>query len=404
VNAKHSILYFTNSTVWGGVEEHICGLLRHLSRGLFRPHLVCAPATFERFRSASPGDVEITPLPLLSPTHFGAAEQLIGLIRRGRFHIVHSHMFWSSLCASPIAWACRVPVIVETLHGTEAWRSGWKASCRVDRLVTRFVSQYIAVCNSDAQFLVEKKRVPAEKIAVIRNGVENRRFAASPSTRKAMRETLGYAEDDLVLIMVARFHPGKGHRVLLEAMTYLLPSFPKLKLICLGEGEGEAEVRRSCEALGLSEHVRLPGHQKNVADWLRVVDINVLPSFYEGLPLTLLESMASGLPSVATRVGGVVDAIEDGISGLLVPSGDAMRLAEALRILLHDAEARKRMGNAAFVRASRYFGIEQQICNTEKTYLDLCGAPEHELDEAHAQVLLPREEHASVFLPVQCGK
>lgn len=404
MNGKHSILYFTNSTVWGGVEGHICGLLRHLSRSLFRPHLICSPAIFERFRLASPGDVEVTALSLHSPTHLGAAAQLARLIRRGKFHIVHSHMFWSSLCASPVAWACGVPVIVETLHGTEAWRKGWKASCRVDRVVAHFVSQHVAVCNSDARFLVEKKHVPTEKVAVIHNGVDVRRFGASSDMRMAMRKALGYAEDDLILIMVARFHEGKGHRVLLDAMKHLLPSFPKLKLICLGEGDGEGEVRASCGALGLSHCVRIPGQQTNVADWLKAADINVLPSFYEGLPLTILEAMASALPSVATQVGGIVDAIENGVSGLLVPPGDAMQLAEALSFLLRDAELRKRMGIAAYLRAARRFGIEQQICNMERTYLDLCGAPEDELEEARAKGLAPQEERVSSFIPIECGK
>ena len=401
---NHSILYFTNSTVWGGVEEHLCGLLQHLSRSLFRPHLVCAPALFERFREASPGDTEITSIPLLGPTHIGAAVQLAMLLSRRKFHIVHSHMFWSSLCASPVAWAYRVPVIVETLHGSEAWRKGWRANYRIDRAVSRFVSQYVAVCNSDAQFLSEKKHVPAEKIAVIHNGVDIQRFAATPGARKAMRNALGYAEDDLVLIMVARFHTGKGHRVLLDAICQLLPSFPNLKLICLGEGEAEAEVRGQCDALGVSQCVRMPGHQNNVVDWLGAADINVLPSFYEGLPLSILEAMASTLPSVATQVGGIVDAIENGVSGLLVPSGNAVKLAEALAFLLRDAEARKRMGNAAYLRVSRHFSIEQQMSNTEKTYLDLCGAPEQESNEARAAALEPEEERIPSLSPTEFGK
>lgn len=374
MNGYHPVLYFTNSTLWGGVEEHICGLLRNLPRSLFRPHLVCAPATFERFRSACPGDVEITPLSLLGPTHVSAGAQLARLLLHGRFHIVHSHMFWSSLCASPIAWACRVPIIVETLHGSEAWRTGWKANYVIDRAITHFVSRYVAVCNSDAEFLVNKKHVPAEKITVIHNGVNIRRFATTPAHRRSARNALGLSEKDLVLIMVARFHPGKGHRVLLAAMRQLLHSFPKVKLICLGEGGGESDIRQLCEDFGLSHSVRLAGYQPNVQDWLMAADINVLPSFYEGLPLTILEAMASSLPTVATRVGGIPDAIEDGLSGLLVPPGNIPRLVEALSFLLRDAEARKRMGNVAYWRAAQSFRVESQISNTERMYLELCGA------------------------------
>src|ERR1700746_2498592 len=138
------VLNFTNSTLWGGVEGHICGLLQNLSRH-FRAHLVCDPAIVERFRAAIPADIEVTALELSSPIHVVSAARFARLVKRERFQIVHSHMFWSSLFASPIAWACRVPVIVETLHGTEGWRTGWKANWILDRATTGFVSRYVAV-------------------------------------------------------------------------------------------------------------------------------------------------------------------------------------------------------------------------------------------------------------------
>jgi L-malate glycosyltransferase len=371
---RRAVLYFTNSTLWGGVEEHICGLLRNLSRKLFSAHLVCDPTISERFRAACPADVDITPLALSSPIHLGAAVQFARLLLRKQFQIVHSHMFWSSLFASPIAWACRVPIIVETLHGTEAWRTGWKANCTVDRATTRFVSSYLAVCASDARFLRDKKHVPAKKITIIHNGVDIRRFVVPSNARKAIRQALGFTEEDVVLIMVARLHPGKGHRVLLDAMRQLLPSDPKLKLICLGEGEEEPELRAFCESFGLAHCVRLVGYQQNVPEWLKAADINVLPSFYEGLPLTILEAMACKLPTVASNVGGIPEVIEDGLSGLLVPAGDPQRLAQAVAFLLRDAAMRMRIGHAAHARVLGNFSFEQQIRSTEKTYLDLCGS------------------------------
>ncbi len=370
-----SVLYFTNSTLWGGVEKHMCGLLQHLSRSLFCAHLVCDPSIYERFRAAIPGDVEITPLAFSSPTHVAAAVRFARLLMRGRFQIVHSHMFWSSLFASPIAWTFRVPIIIETLHGSESWRKGWKANCVFDRATTRFVSKYVAVCESDARFLINKKRVPTNKIVIIHNGIDTQRFAMPQTTRrKAIRHALGFTEADLVLIMVARFHLGKGHRLLLEAMRQLLHVYPNLKLICLGEGEEELEVREFCERFGLANCLRLVGYQQNSAEWYAAADINVLPSFYEGLPLTILEAMASGLPTVASNVGGIPDAIQDGVSGLLVPPGDPHRLAEALSVLLSDAAARVRFGDAARTRVFRRFDFEQQIRSTENMYLDLCCA------------------------------
>lgn len=404
VDRIRPILYFTNSTLWGGVEEHICGLLRNLSRDLFRAHLVCSPAIVDRFRVGLPGDIEITPLALGGLGDIAGAAKLGRLLLREEFEIVHSHMFWSSLFGSPIGRACGVPAIVETLHGSEAWRTGWKAKCDLDRVITRFVSKYIAVSASDAKFLREKKHVPPDKIAIVRNGIDLRRFSVSQNARKAIRETLGFTEQDQVLIMVARFHSGKGHPVLLSAMRQLLSVYPKLKLICLGEGDGEAEIRGLCEELGLAQQVRLVGYQPNVPEWLRAADINVLPSFYEGLPLTVLEAMAAGLPTVASHVGGIPEAIEDGVSGMLVPPGNPGRLAEALSFLLSQVEVRERMGKAACSRALRWFGIERQVRDTEKVYLELCGASIPEAAERGISAPTAIEDNPSFSTPIVCGK
>ena len=282
-------------------------------------------------------------------------------------------MFWSSLFASPIAWACRVPVIVETLHGTEAWRKGWKASNRIDRAVNQFVSKHIAVCKSDARFLSKKKRVPASKIEIIHNGIDGRRVAISPESRQAIRHAIGATETDCVLITVARFHQGKGHRVLLDAMRQLAPQHARAKLVLLGEGEEQAEMRSWCKSYGIADRVWFAGYQPNVGEWLSAADINVLPSFYEGFPLTILEAMAAGLPTVTSNVGGIPEAIEDGVTGLLVPPGDSRKLAEAISSLMSDAQGRARIGSAARTRVGEAFTFDQQVRATERLYLELLG-------------------------------
>lgn len=373
VDSPRSILYFTNSTLWGGVEEHICGLLRNVSRDSVRAQLVCDPSLYERFRSAISDDIKIRALRLSSPGDVTGAIQLARLLMREHFQIVHSHMFWSSLFASPIARLCGVPIIVETLHGTEAWRKGWKASYLIDRATTRFVSKYVAVSEYDARFLEQKKGVPREKIAVIHNGVDLERFANATSKRKAIRQVIGSEDSDCILIMVARFHAGKGHRILFEAMRELVQVHPRLRLICLGEGEEEQQLRELRRTFGLERCIQLPGYQQNVAEWIAAADINVLPSFYEGLPLTILEAMASGVPTVASNVGGIPDVIEDGVNGILVPPGDSHRLATAISQLMGNWALRTKMGEAAYKRVSQRFTLEQQVSSTKNMYIDLCS-------------------------------
>lgn len=374
IQGGHAVVQFTNSTLWGGAEEHICGILNNLSRKIFRTQLVCSPVLYERFRSRCPPDIQITPLSLLAPGNLQAGMKLAQLLRQEKAAILHSHMFWSSLCSCPIAWACRVPVVVETLHGTEAWRKGWKARFWVDRLVNHFISRHVAVSASDAHFLESKKHVPSNNISVIHNGVDLKHFCRSQDIRKEMRNRLGCSERDVVLIAIARLHTGKGHAVLFKALRSVVDRFRDIKLICLGEGDGEAELRRICNELGLAEHVRFQGYETNVADWLQAADINVLPSFYEGLPLTVLEAMAAGVPTVASNVGGIPELLTDGVSGLLVPPGDWSSLASAVLRLACDKDLRRSLGAAASRRASLNFSLEVQIHRTEQLYLDLYKA------------------------------
>jgi glycosyltransferase involved in cell wall biosynthesis len=386
MHRSHPVLHFTNSTLWGGAEEHICGLLNNLSREMFPAHLVCSPALYERFCSRCPPDVQVTPLSLLAPADMRAGIQLARLLRREGIAILHSHMFWSSLSACPIAWGCRVPVVIETLHGTEAWRTGWKARFWVDRLINLFITRHVAVSASDARFLANMKHVPCSKIATIHNGVDHRRFSPSENIRRTMRHRLGCSDQDVVLIVVARFHDGKGHAVLFNALRFVVDRFANVKLICLGEGDGEAEAKRICNELGLAQYVRFEGHRPDVADWLQAADINVLPSFYEGLPLTVLEAMASRVPTVASDVGGIPELVADGVSGLLVPPGDSSSLANALLRLAYDKDLRRSMGAAAWSRATQHFSLKLQVYKTEQLYLDL-------YETATAGVLRPSGSH-----------
>ena len=374
MHGRLPVLHFTNSTMWGGVEEHICGLLNKLSREMFPAQLVCSPALHQRFRSRCAPDIPITQLSLLSPGDLRACVQLAQLIRRERFAILHSHMFWSSLCACPIAWISRVPVIVETLHGTEAWRTGWKAQFWVDRLINLFITRHVAVSDSDARFLTNEKHVPSDKIDTIHNGVDLRRFRPCESIRSKMRARLGCSDQDIVLIVVARFHAGKGHAVLFNALRAVVDQFADIRLICLGEGDEEGESRRICNELGLAQHVRFEGYRSDVAEWFQAADVNVLPSFYEGLPLTILEAMASGVPTVASDVGGIPELVKDGVSGLLVPPGDSSSLAKAVLRLGRDTDLRRSMGAAAWSSASQNFSLEQQVHKTEQLYLNLYEA------------------------------
>ena len=368
-SAAGSVLYFSNSRVRGGAEEHILTLLRGLDRQEFQPRLVCAPEVAALLRRDLPDDVELIPLTLRKPADVRSALELARILRSRRVDILHSHLFYGSLFASPIGWLCRVPLIVETPHVSERWRTGWfKSRFVIDRLVGRFVNRFIAVSEANGRYLVEEKRLPARKVVVIQNGCDIRRFDPDRQAPEELRCGLGFDAHDPVVVVAGRLEPQKGHHVLLNALPWVLHEFPRTRLVCVGDGALRTDLEARARGLGFAESVRFVGYQSNIADWLALADLTVLPSFYEGLPLIAIESLAAGKPMVATAVDGTPEIVVDGTTGLTVPPGDAWALARAICDLLHDPAKRRRLGHAGRRWVEDRFSDRLQIANTESLY------------------------------------
>jgi glycosyltransferase involved in cell wall biosynthesis len=363
-----NVLHFTNMSTRGGAEEHILTLLRRSDRTRFRLHLACPPEAVELLAADVPADVEMVPLCLRKPSEVGGAVKLADTLRRRRIDILHSHMFYSSLFASPVGWACGVPLIVETPHVRERWRRGrLKRSYVVDRLAARFVDRFIAVSRANARYLVEEKGLPAHKVVVVENGCDMRRFDSS-ATAGTARHELGLSAQDRVLLVVGRLEPQKGHRVLLEALPAVRAEFPSARLVCVGEGDERRALEVQAARLGIGSAVRFTGFRPDVPRWLSAADVVVLPSFYEGLPLAAIEALAASRPVVATAVDGTPEVVVDGQTGLTVPAGDVASLAGAISRLLREPLLARRLGQAGRRWVEERFDEERQVRMTERLY------------------------------------
>jgi len=320
-------------------------------------------------RAALP-QVETIPLTLRSPRNARGALRLAQILRTRRVDILHSHLFFASLFASPVGWCCGVPLIIETPHVAERWRSGLKARFLVDRVVGRTVDRYIAVSEANRLYLVDEKGLPADKTTVIHNGCDLRRFEGSGTAANSLKARLGFPPDAPVLLAVGRLEPQKGHRVLLEAFARLGEAFPDLRLVCVGEGSLRSDLAETARGLRVGEKVCFVGRQSNVQDWYAMADITVLPSFYEGLPLAAIESLAAGRAVVATAVDGTPEVVVHESTGLTVPPGDPAALSESIRRLLADPGLRSRLANNGRAWVRERFSDEQQIRKTENLYLE----------------------------------
>jgi glycosyltransferase involved in cell wall biosynthesis len=367
---KHiPILYFSNETERGGAEEHLLALLCGLDRKVFRLHLACADEMAEKLVPDLPDDVEVFRVTLRKATHFAGMIRLAHILRERQIGILHSHLFYASLFASPIGRFVGVPLIFETPHVREQWRTGrLKSSYVVDRMVGRLVDYYVAVSNANAQYLAEEKMVPPGKITVIHNGCDVKRFDPAHRAPNGLRASLGFAPSDPVLVVLGRLEPQKGHQVLLQALPLICERFPATRVVCVGDGSLREELAQQAAALGLKECVRFVGFQSNVEDWLALSTATVLPSFYEGLPLAAIESLAAGKPVLASAVDGTPEVVRHGITGLTFQPGRFKELAEVACQILREPELGRAMGQTGRQWVLEHFDLRKQIEKTQALY------------------------------------
>jgi glycosyltransferase involved in cell wall biosynthesis len=368
---KISVAQFSASRVRAGAEEVLLTLLKRLDRELFDVSLICPPELAALLRDDLPGDVDVLEVYFEHATQLLAASKIASYLRRRRIDILSSHQFRASMLASPLAKIAGVPLTIETPHIRELWRTTWpKSSFAIDRLAGRYVDFYIAVSESNAQFLLETKQLPKEKIRVIQNGTDLSRFNPSHSAPRDMRKSLGFDESDPIIVLTGRLEAQKGHAVLLEALPPVRQKFLNLRVVFVGEGSLRDKLEQQVRTLGLQECVRFVGIQSNVADWLALANFCVLPSFYEGLPLVAIESLAAGRTMVASAVDGTPEVIVDRKTGLLVPPGDPSALSSAIVQLLSEPALCRELAAAGRAWVMERFDLNRQILETQDLYLE----------------------------------
>jgi glycosyltransferase involved in cell wall biosynthesis len=285
------------------------------------------------------------------------------LARNERLQLLHAHNFVPNYYAATSVLGLRAaPVLVGTSHdmgmrlAQRKLRFMYKSSLlRTARVA--MVGQQVHDRFVDAGF------VDRARAQTVLNGVAVERFEVTSDKRSAARRRLGVEETDLVIGAVGRFVALKNHALLIAAFARLAADMPSLKLVLIGYGALEDTLKEQVRACGLERRIVFTGQQPDVAALIPGFDIFAMPSRTEGLSIALLEAAATGLPIVATAVGGNVEIIQHGKTGLLVPSDDEAALTQALAQVAGDAALRKALGSAAkqWVQANASI---QAMCNT----------------------------------------
>lgn len=235
------------------------------------------------------------------------------------------------------------------------------------RLGANWVNGIVAVSADVKKSILETmKGIPAEKIRVILNCVDVSRYGKDVN-RTALRSSLGFGASDHLMTLVATFKRQKGHRVLIEAVADIVPDFPQLHILLVGDGELREKLQSQVHESNLEGHIHFLGIRNDIADILAASDSFVLPSLWEGLPMALIEAMASRLPIVATNVSGTRQVLVPGETGILVEPGNVQELKQAITELISDPTHARSMGGSARQRVESLFSAQKQV----REYLSL---------------------------------
>jgi glycosyltransferase involved in cell wall biosynthesis len=346
---------------FAGGETQVLGLTLELRAMGHRAELLCDPAG-ELWRRAQAAGVVCHPMAIRNALDLAAAAALVRRLRDGRYDVVHFHTSRAHAMAPWVRGLTRAAVVTRRMdYVPNRLFARW--------LYGRAVDGVAAISTSVADALV-RAGVARERITLIPSGVDCAQFRPPSADERAQaRAALGLGDADLAVGAVGALEPRKGHRYLVEAMALL----GRRGCVAIVAGDGSlrdslaAEVRR----LGLGDAdgaVRLLGRVEDARSVLWALDIFAMPSLNEGLGVALLEAMACGLPCVASRIGGIVDAVDEGHSGILVAPGDAPALAGALADLCAQTQTRIAMGAAARALAVERFSMAVMARRTVELY------------------------------------
>jgi len=391
----------------GGARKHVLDILRCLDRSRFQPHVACslrrgfdAPDALRRFETLGARTTVVPMLRRPAPlADLRSLRNLVRLIRRERFAIVHTHASKAGFLGRLAARRAGAPAVVHTPHTFPFERCDTPLAPLyrlLERRAAKWADRIVLVAPSQ-RATAEELGVAEGRLVVIENGVEPP--PEPPETLRARyREKLGLAADEPAFAFVGRLTPQKDVQTFLRLAAEVLRLVPEAKGFVVGATDNPAYLRslrprpspqawqtlsegKPPEGLLLWSHdlpLRVLGHRSDAPTLVAAFDLVILPSLYEGLPYSLLEAMACGVPVVASNVTGARDAILDGETGFLVAVGDVTAFAGAAAKVLTDRALRLRLGAAAGKRALDHFSLERFAERINALYEELTAAPRDE--------------------------
>ena len=365
------LLHVVESLARGGLERVVCDLVIEQKR---QGYMV------EVFSIFTPGafaaELQDAGIPVIAANKRKGLDvsvlmALRAATRRAKHQVVHTHNPVANYytCAAELtSW--RTLPIVNTRHNMGARDPNDRREA-LFRLSVARTAKVAMVSPQVSRRFIDHGIVPKAKAAVVMNGIPLHRYAqVSPSTRAAARTALSLPGDAFVIGSVGRLVGVKNHRLLLDAAAPICLEHPHVNIVLAGDGDLRETLIEQAQALGISDAVHLVGERSDIPQLLPAFDVFAMPSRSEGHSISLLEASAAGLPVIATEVGGNPEIVQQGLTGLLVPSEDITALQTALTQLFLDEPGRLAFGKQARLWAERTISVDAMTASYERLYRD----------------------------------
>jgi sugar transferase (PEP-CTERM/EpsH1 system associated) len=364
---KLSVLQITHDLNIGGLQRVVVDLSRSLDKDKYDVS-VCALREGGPLESELKKEgIKVIKLPLAeNGIDYFTFWKLYKIFREIRPAVIHTHNTQPFIEGAIAALMARVPVIVHTDHGRQF--PDKRRYMFSEWVLSHFADQIVAVSETTKSGLVHYEKVSSSKIQVILNGIDEQKYSVRIDKDKKKKELGIVPNAGPILGWCGRLSPEKGLTYLIKAMELLRRGFPNILLLIAGAGALKEDLNRQAKDLGLERHVRFLGPRADVHEILMILDLFVLPSVREGLPLVLLEAMAAGVPIVATDVGGNHRAVQEAINGFLVKPGDPDSLYKAIKGLLENRKLRETFSRNALALFQKEFTLKKMVQEYELVY------------------------------------
>lgn len=333
-------LFVITSMPVGGAETLLVNMLRGFRQTHIIPEVACLKEKGP-LGEAIQNEFQVSENWLHGKFDFRVLPRLVGFMKKKQFDAVITvgagdKMFWGRICAK----LAKVPVICSALHST-----GWPDGVgKLNRFLTPITDAFIGVAKSHGDFLVQFERFPANKVAVIPNGVDTKRFCPDESAKREIRQELGLELRTPLVGIVAALRHEKNHGLFVAAARKVVDVTPNAQFVIIGEGPERENIVAAIQSHSLTNHVRLLGNRFDTHRLLAAMNVFALTSHNEASPVSILEALSCGVPVVSTRVGSVAESVYDQWNGFTVEPGNVEEVSNRIIHLLKNTITSEKMG------------------------------------------------------------